>query len=174
MWGCPFLIKTHELYFVSVDIEAYAICCPFQTMQQGIGLVGCICQKRYVVSVVHVCNCSSGYLLLLTFAKVLSLNLQTFKACSLDKINRYEANASPCSIPATMSKKSVSPSIDRTFTFVFLHSIIMAATVSFGRGTLARSICSIFPLFSIHRGRSLQIIVSPRGFLHKHLPIFDV
>ena len=48
-------------------------------------------------------------------------------------INRYWANVSPCSTPATMSKLSVSPSGEQTFTFVFLYSIIMAVTVSFGR-----------------------------------------
>ena len=46
-------------------------------------------------------------------------------------INRYEVNLSPCSIPATMSK-FVSQFAERTFTFVFLYSIIMASTVSFG------------------------------------------
>ena len=51
-------------------------------------------------------------------------------------INRYGSNASPCSRPATMTKSSVSPSGERTFTFMFLYSIIMQL----------RSICSIFPL----------------------------
>ena len=44
-----------------------------------------------------------------------------------------------------MSNKSLSPSNEWIFTFVFLFSIIMAATVSLGRPR-ARSICSIFPL----------------------------
>ena len=44
-----------------------------------------------------------------------------------------------------MLKKSVSPSGERTFTFVFLYSFIMAATVSLGR-SYARGICSIFSL----------------------------
>ena len=35
-------------------------------------------------------------------------------------IKRYGASVSPCSTPATMSKYSVSPSGDRTFTLVFL------------------------------------------------------
>ena len=48
-------------------------------------------------------------------------------------MNRYETKISPCSTPATMSKKSVSPSGERTFSFVFLYSIIMTATVSLGR-----------------------------------------
>ena len=48
-------------------------------------------------------------------------------------INRYEANGYPCGTPAIMTKLSVSPSGERTFAFVFLYSIIMAATVFFFR-----------------------------------------
>ena len=44
-----------------------------------------------------------------------------------------------------MSKPFVSTSGERTFTIVFLYSIIMTVTVSL-RKPLARSICSIFPL----------------------------
>ena len=46
-------------------------------------------------------------------------------------INRYGANVSPCSTPATILKSSVFPSGERTFTFVFLYCSIMAATVFF-------------------------------------------
>ena len=42
-------------------------------------------------------------------------------------------------------RSSLSPLGERTFTFVFLYSIIMAATVSLGRPWVS-SICSIFPL----------------------------
>ena len=48
-------------------------------------------------------------------------------------IKRYGANVSPCSTPDTMSKYSVSPFDEQTFTFVSLYSIIMVATVSLGR-----------------------------------------
>ena len=51
---------------------------------------------------------------------------------------------SPCGTPATMSKLSVCPSEEQTFTFVFLYSII-TATVSLGK-PLASCICSIFSL----------------------------
>ena len=56
-------------------------------------------------------------------------------------MNRNGAYASPGSASAILSTKSVSLSIEQTFTFVFLYSIIMAATVSLGR-----NICSIFLL----------------------------
>ena len=46
-------------------------------------------------------------------------------------INRFGTNVSPCRTPATMSKKSVSPSDERTLTFVFLMTITMAVTVFF-------------------------------------------
>ena len=45
-------------------------------------------------------------------------------------MNRYEANVSPCSTHVTMSKKSVSPSSERTFTFVW--------TPSHGRASVRR------------------------------------
>ena len=41
-------------------------------------------------------------------------------------------NVSPCTTLAIMSKKTVSLSGERTIAFVFLLSIVMAATVSFG------------------------------------------
>ena len=59
------LYYLRELCFVCVDTEASVTCCPFQTMQQVIGLDGCICQKRYIISVVHVrnrsCSVSSAF-----------------------------------------------------------------------------------------------------------------
>ena len=60
-------------------------------------------------------------------------------------IKRYGASVSPCSTPATMSKYSVSPSGDRTFTLVFLYRLVIAATVSLGMPYASR-IYSIFPL----------------------------
>ena len=48
-------------------------------------------------------------------------------------IKRYVANVSPCSQPATIQKKYVSPSEEWTFILVFLYGIIMAVTVSLGR-----------------------------------------
>ena len=44
---------THVLRFVCVHMETNPIYCPLQSMQQGIG------QKRYVISVVRICNRSS-------------------------------------------------------------------------------------------------------------------
>ena len=35
-------------------------------------------------------------------------------------MNRYEGNVSSCKIPATMSKKPLTPSVEQTFTFVVL------------------------------------------------------
>ena len=60
-------------------------------------------------------------------------------------MNRYGVNVSSCRTSTTMSKKSVSPSGERTFYLHFFIEIIMAATVSLGR-PYSRSICSILPL----------------------------
>ena len=60
-------------------------------------------------------------------------------------INRYGADESPYSTSPAMSKESMSPSSERTFTFVFLSSTIMAATVSLGDRRL-EIFCSISPL----------------------------
>ena len=60
----------------------------------------------------------AGYLLLLSFANLKPFSFIKFidvlSTLSRQIINRYGANVSPCSIPATMSKKSVSPSGERT------------------------------------------------------------
>ena len=48
-------------------------------------------------------------------------------------MNRYEANVSPYRRPATVSKKTVSPSSERTLTLLFLLRIIMATAVSLKR-----------------------------------------
>ena len=41
-------------------MEANACGGLFQTMQECFGLVGCICQNRYVISVVSIGNCFCG------------------------------------------------------------------------------------------------------------------
>ena len=80
-------------------------------------------------------------------------------------IKSYEANVSLGSTPATMSKSSVCLSGELTFTFMFLYSIIMAATVFLGR-PLASSICSIFPLCMESKAleNSINNIVASRFF----------
>ena len=59
----------------------------------------------------------------------------------------------------------LSPYGERTFTFVFLYSIIMAATVSFG-SPWANNICSIFPLCIESKAseKSTNNIVASRFF----------
>ena len=47
-------------------------------------------------------------------------------------MNRNEASVSPCRTPVTMSKKSVSPFGEGTFTFMIFWNIIMAVMVSLG------------------------------------------
>ena len=54
---------------------------------------------------------------------------------------------SPCSTPATMSKYSVSPSGDSTFTLVFLQRIVIATKVSLGMPYASRICYS--PLISV-------------------------
>ena len=49
---------SHILDFVCIHIVTYAAYCPFQTMQHGFSLGGCICQKCYVISVVRVRTCA--------------------------------------------------------------------------------------------------------------------
>ena len=56
----PIWIIAHIFRFVCINIEAYACCCSFQTMQKSFGLVRCICQYRYVIGVVSVGNCCCG------------------------------------------------------------------------------------------------------------------
>ena len=48
------MVIAHIFRFVCINIEAWACCCSFQTMQKCFGLVRCICQYRYVISVVGV------------------------------------------------------------------------------------------------------------------------
>ena len=50
----------------------------------------------------------------------LILSIEVLSTLSRLMIKRYGASVSPCSTPETMSKHSVSPSGERTFTFVFL------------------------------------------------------
>ena len=88
-------------------------------------------------------------------------------------INRYGDNVFPCSTLVTMTKKSVSPSGERTFTFVFLYNIIMSVTFFLGGGDRRPEVFapSFFCVRNEMPWRSVQIIVSPRSFLHEHLRI---
>ena len=77
-------------------------------MLQGFGLSGCICQKGYVIGVVCVrksfCGVSSGSF----FANVnpfsFTKSIEVLRTESRQIINRYGANVSFCSTPATMTK----------------------------------------------------------------------
>ena len=66
----------------------------------------------------------AGYLLLLFFVSLkpfsLILSIDVLSMLSKQMIKRYGASMSPCKTPATMSKYSVSPSDERTFTLMFL------------------------------------------------------
>ena len=85
--GVPSLVEmspvwfiAHIFRFVCINIEAYACCCSFQTMQKSFGLVRCICQYRYVIGVVGVGNCCCG---------VSSASfLRQFEAILFDFVNR--------------------------------------------------------------------------------------
>ena len=111
----------------------------------------------------------AGYLRLLSFAslKLLSFikSIDVLSTLSRQMIKSYGANVTQCSKFGTISKQSVSSSGDRTFTIVFLYSIIMAATVSFGRAS-AKSIYSIFPLRMESKAleKSRNYIVASRFF----------
>ena len=78
----------------------------------------------------------AGYRLLFTFAKVKPFTFVVRSTLSRQIINRYGTNVSPCSTPATMSKKSVSPSGVQTFTFVFYKSSLWMRQIFFGGETV--------------------------------------
>ena len=76
----PVLVIAHIFRFVCINMEAYACCCSFQTMQKCFGLVRCICQYRYVIGVVGVGNYCCG---------VSSASfLRQFEAILFDFVNR--------------------------------------------------------------------------------------
>ena len=74
----------------------------------------------YIYTVVIIC---AGYCLLLTFCSVKPFSfirsIVVRSTSSRHIMNRYGANVSPCRTPATILKKSLSPSGEQTFTFVF-------------------------------------------------------
>ena len=59
-----FWLKHFAFCFVCIDMEACSTCCLLKTMQRGFGQRRCICQKRYVISVVcahsSLCGVSSA------------------------------------------------------------------------------------------------------------------
>ena len=80
---------------------------------------------------------STRYRLFLAFfsGKLFSFirSIEVRSTLSRQIMNRYGAKVSIYRTPTKISKKCVSPSGERTFTIVFLWSIIMGATVSLGR-----------------------------------------
>ena len=84
-------------------------------------------------------------------------------------MNRYGAHASPCRIPATMSKKSVSPSGEQNYTFVFFYRASL-----WGDNRLEVFASSSLFVWIQMPWRNLQIRMSPRGSLHEPLQRFDV
>ena len=88
-------------------------------------------------------------------------------------MNWYGTNASPCRTPGTMLKKSVSPSGERTFIFVFYRASLWLRQFLWGDHTSEVSAISSLCVWSQIPWRNLQIRVSPRGFLHELLLRFD-
>ena len=84
-----------------------------------------------------------------------------------------EPSVFPCSTPATMSKYSVSPSGESTFTLVFLYieSLLRLRFLLVGRilvGFVPSSLCE----WNQSPWWSRQIVMSPVGFLPVHLQGF--
>ena len=51
--------KTHELFFISVHVEANASSF-YESMQLEFGLNRCICEKRSIICVVYTCHSFYG------------------------------------------------------------------------------------------------------------------
>ena len=104
----------------------------------------------------------AGYLLLLAFAKVTPFSfikpIDVRSTLSMQIINRYGANVSPCSTPATMSKKSVSPSRELLSCF-YIESLWLRQFL-WGDVFAPSFLC----VWSQMPWISLQIIVSLRFF----------
>ena len=134
-WRCLlFFLLKHVLRFVCIHVEANATCCLLQTMQQGFGLGRCSCKNHYVIYEVSVHNSFCRFLFFFfvnPFSFIRSIDVRSTQ--SRHFMNRYGTNVSSCKTPATMSKMSVTPSGEPTFTFVILMNIIMVVTVSLGR-----------------------------------------
>ena len=97
---CGFKIKAHTFRHVCIDMDAYACSCSFQTMLKGFGLGGCICQKRYVISVVASVIVFAGYLLLLSFVSLkpfsFILSIDVLSTWFRLMVKKYGTNVSPC------------------------------------------------------------------------------
>ena len=112
VWDVSFmiLIKVYVSLFICIHMVANASWCPLLTIQQRFSLSECICQKRYIISVVHFRNCLCG----VSSASCLCQCKDLFFIKSIDVrsngsrqiMNRYKANVSPCRTLATMSKNS--------------------------------------------------------------------
>ena len=107
-------------------MEANATYSLFQTIQQGFGLGRYTCQKHYVCvpnSLYWVLS-ASGLFCVKAFSFIWSIDVRNMYSRQI--INIYGASVSPNRIPATMSKKSVSPSCERTFTLMFFQAAVVS------------------------------------------------
>ena len=122
-------MKTLVLHFVCDHVEVNTSSRVLQIMHKGFSMGCYICMKRYVICIMCVRNSfggiSSAFLCFL--CKAIYFLLESTQLRHI--INRYRANLFLCRTPATMSKKSVSPSGERNLIFILLLSIIMAVTV---------------------------------------------
>ena len=68
-WGLPpkvdmthFSLKKHELYFLSINVDAIPFYCLSQAMYPGLWLDWCIYEKQYIIGVHCIFHCFCGIL----------------------------------------------------------------------------------------------------------------
>ena len=136
-------------------------------------LGGCICQKRYVIGVVRVRNCLCGISSASFLCQLEIVVFHLINRLSKYVVQRYRANVSPAAhLVKWWSSLWLHPG-SGTFTFVFLYSIIMAATVLWvGRRRVVITPSSQC-VWSQRPWRCRQIILLLYVFLHEHLQEVD-
>ena len=89
-------------------------------------------------------------------------------------INRYGCNLSPCKTPAIMSKKSVSPSVERTFDFrVSIEHYYGRSSFFGGDHKLEVFAPSFLCIRNQMTWKNLQTVVLSRDVLQEFLRWFD-
>ena len=149
-------------------MEVYAICCLLQTSSSDSAWAGVF--ARSAMSSVQSASVIvwTGYLLLIAFCCV-----KTFSFIKSINIRRYGAKISPCRTPATMSKKLLSQSGERTFLPCFYGASLWLWRFLWEDHRLevfassSRCVWSQMPL------RNLQIRMLPRGFFGGSLKLVD-
>ena len=156
-------------------MKTNATCCLTQTCSRDLAWVGVFARSSISpaksTSEIVFAKYRLPFFNLKPYSFIRSIDVRSTK--SWQNMNWYGANEYPYRPPATMSKKSESPSGERTLTFMFYRASLWLWQFLWGHHTLVIFTPSSLCVWSQMPWKNLRIRASPQRFLQEFILWFD-